>query len=165
VAAGLACLLVLGALSLPAIPYASSVQQAFGWDFTFRDEFGKQVSGFSLLGVSLAGLLLSVRKRLGWLASFTQARMRAFHVVAGTLAALAYVVHTGLRLGANLDRVLALFFLATVLLGGCAALLPWLARRVPRSSQLKPTLEKVHLYAVWPLPVLVAFHVIKVYFF
>lgn len=155
----------LCALFLPAIPYANSVQVRVPWDVTFRTELGKQWSGFTLLGLGLLGLALSLRKRLGWPKTFSQAKLRTFHVVMGALAALAYAVHTGFRLGANLDRALAFSFLGTVLVGALAALVPWLSRRFPHASKLKATLERAHLYVVWPLPVLVAFHVIKVYFF
>jgi nitrite reductase (NADH) large subunit len=160
-----ACALTLCTLLLPAIPHVPSVEIPIRWDLTFSDEVAKQVSGFSLLGLGSAGLALSLRKRLNLLKSFTQAKLRAFHIVIGAFAVLAYMAHTGLRLGANLDRALALVFLGSVLVGGMAALVPWLSRRVTAVARLKAKFETVHLYAVWPLPVLILFHVIKVYFF
>jgi nitrite reductase (NADH) large subunit len=163
--AGSACFAVLLALLLPAIPHVTSVQVPLSWDFTFSDELGKQVSGFSLVGLALLGLAVSLRKRLGWLSRFRQSAVRSFHVATGAGTVLAYVVHTGMRLGENLDRALALAFLSSAFIGGVAALVPAMARRRPSWSRFKVWLERLHLYAVWPLPVLVVFHVLKVYFF
>lgn len=156
---------VLCALLLPAIPHVPSVQVPIRWDVTWSDELGKQVSGFSLVGLSVLGLALALRKRLSWFSRFRHASLRTFHVATGALAVLAYVVHTGLRLGVNLDRALALAFLGSAFVGALAALLPALVRRRPALARFKVWLERAHLYAVWPLPVLVVFHVLKVYFF
>jgi nitrite reductase (NADH) large subunit len=130
-----------------------------------RSGLAKQLTGFSILGLALFGLLISLNKRLSWLRRIGHARLRFLHIALGAGCSAVFVAHTGMRLGHNLDFVLASFFLATLVLGAVAALLPRLMQTFSNWGRIKSTLERVHLYVVWPLPVLLLLHVLKVYFF
>ena len=58
--AGLAALL---AVVLPGMFYNQTAESTFQWDFLWRDNLVKQISGFSILALTLMGLLVSLRKR------------------------------------------------------------------------------------------------------
>lgn len=161
----LALVLVLVILVAPSMPYATSVVEPTVWDPLGRSDLIKQLTGFSILGLASFGLLISLHKRLSWLRRLGHAALRSLHIALGAGCAAVFVAHTGLRLGNNLDFVLASFFLATLVLGATAALVPRLTQSRANWGRIKSTLERIHLYVVWPLPALVLLHVLKVYFF
>lgn len=152
---------------LPAIPYSDTVQVALAWDALWRDGLFKQASGFTLLALTLSLLFLSLPKRVRRIAWGEFGGWRAVHAGIGILAALVLLVHTGLRLGNELNLLLMLAFLGTLLSGallgavsGRQHTLPLgLARRVRRLSVW------AHILLLWPLPALLGFHVLKTYWF
>jgi nitrite reductase (NADH) large subunit len=84
------------------------------------------------------------------------------------LGLIALVAHTGFRLGHNLNFGLMLVFLASALSGGISGgLAAATTQTVPDSpvGRIADAFRKVHDFAFWPLPVLVGFHVLKVYYF
>ena len=136
---------------------SESVQTAGLWDTLFRDSWWRRTSGFALLGCSLAAAALPLRKRLerfrlgdfGW--------WRAVHGGIGVLALATLVAHTGLRLGAGLNQALMIAFLSANVLGSAAAF--------GSGKPLSRWMFWLHLAAVAPLPVLLAFHVLSTYYF
>lgn len=163
--------LVLLFLALGPLPFAETVQSAWRQiDFLWQDSFAKQVTGYSLLAISLLGLLLSLRKRVSWFKLGEFGMWRTFHSVLGLATLLGFLVHTGLRLGHNFTFALALTFLLLNLLGaftGIAAALeskfsgPW-ARKL---RAWRPKLTQLHIWLLWPLPALILFHIISVYYY
>lgn len=156
---------LLAALYLLAspIPFSDSIQEAT-YDALWRDKVLKQWTGFSLAGLYLVGLLMSVRKRLRWLGRLQFENLRTFHALVGVLGLVGLIVHTGLRLGHGLDRGLILVVLLGTLLGAFAALSPeWASER--ERPRLRRWVNRIHIYALWPLPVLLLAHIAKVYFF
>lgn len=116
----LAALLFLFA---PAIPYNTSVQTSLQWDQLWRDGLLKQISGFTILGLLLMGLLVSPRKRIKkWSPKGTFDAWRLFHIVTGLLVLAALLAHTGMRLGHGLNLWLMLGFSGLLLAGGVP---PW----------------------------------------
>ena len=156
-AAAVAVLLVLMIVYDSPFPTAASVQTGNLWDVLYRDGWWRQATGFALLGLALVAAGFSPRKRwtrirwgnLGW--------WRLGHGVAGALALIALVAHTGLRLGSGFNRILMISFLAASVFGAGAA-----AGMGRRSARLTFWL---HLLAVWILPVLIAFHILATYYF
>ena len=67
------------------------------------------------------------------------------------------IAHTGLRLGSGFNQLLTVSFLAATVFGAAAA-----AGFGRRNARLTFWL---HVLAVWPLPVLIAFHVFAAYYF
>ncbi|HEX4997756.1 MAG TPA: FAD-dependent oxidoreductase [Terriglobia bacterium] len=166
VAAGAALLLVAAIFFAPSLPYAASVQ-TFPYDVIWRNSVWKQVTGFSLLGLTGLGMLLSARKRLR---SFTRGDFglwRAVHALLGVGALIVLVAHTGLRFGANLNAALMTVFALANLAGAAAGGVVSADHRLAttRAMALRKCVVWGHVVLVWPLPALVAFHILSAYYF
>ena len=156
-AAAAAVLLALAIAGGSPLPLPRSVQAGHVWDILYREGWWRQATGFGLLGCVLAAAGFALRKRwrrvgwghLGW--------WRAGHAALGALALTALLAHTGLRLGSGLNQVLMICFLTASVFGGATA--AGLGRRYARLTFW------LHVVAVWPLPVLLAFHVLASYYF
>lgn len=156
-AAAAAVLLALAIAGGTPLPIPVSVQAGHVWDILYREGWWRQATGFTLLGCVLLAAVFSLRKRwrrvgwgdLGW--------WRVAHTAVGALALAVLLGHTGLRLGSGFNQVLMIFFLGAAVLGGATA--AGLGRRYARTTFW------LHVLVVWPLPVLIAFHVLATYYF
>ena len=136
----------------------------------WRDAAGKRTSGFALLAVSGVGLVLSLRKRVRKLRRTPLTWFRLFHALIGGAALAVLLAHTGMHMGDNLNRALLFTFLAVVATGGMVGIATASAARVSSSSaaalrRARSWLMGSHWLFIWLLPVLIAFHVIAVYYF
>ncbi|MFK8022071.1 MAG: FAD-dependent oxidoreductase [Pseudomonadales bacterium] len=168
VAASMSLLLLATiALFYPGAPYADTVQLEWHWDELWTSERNKQISGFSLLAISTIGLLVSVRKRLKWFANSHFSSWRIGHAVLGVAALLMLAVHTGFRLGNNLNLALMSTFTALALMGGLMSIFIALEHRIdPRQVQLFRTGSLwAHVLLCWPIPALLGLHILKTYYF
>jgi nitrite reductase (NADH) large subunit len=149
------------------VPMSTSVMDLASVDFLWRSGAWKQASGFTLLGLCVASLLAVLRKRLRRLPPGTFASYRVVHAALGVTTLLAAAVHTGMRLGSNLNFALAMCFITTVLFGAFAGIVTSLERKLspPHGARLRRAWTWAHLLAFWPMPVLTAFHVLTVYYF
>ena len=131
------------------------------------DRFCRQASGYAMLALSLAGLLLSLRKRWRRFAFGTVPGLRVAHGGLGAAAVVCLWVHTGMHLGERLNRLLMLDFLALAVLGGVAAAVAALGAHLdPAAAQGHRQLaNRAHLAVLLPLPILVALHVLGAYYF
>ena len=152
VAAFVVLFVAIGLLLLPAIPYSSTVQ-SLPYDVIWRDGIWKQVTGFTIVGLSCLGLMISLRKRWPRFRFGDFAAWRALHGALGATSLIVLIAHTGLRFGANLNLALMTAFVSANLLGALAGL------------TLRRRLTWVHVLLVWPLPVLVGIHILAVYYF
>lgn len=163
----LAVLAVAAFVLSPTIPAANSVDDPlYRLGTLWRDGFWKQVSGFTVLGLGVLGLSLSARKRIPRITLGQFGFWRALHAASGVAAILLLLLHTGLQTGERLNAWLLVDFLGLSLLGAVAAFsvtLPAGQSRLQRS--LQRWLTRTHLYLVWPLPALLGFHVLSVYYF
>ncbi|HTL74564.1 MAG TPA: (2Fe-2S)-binding protein, partial [bacterium] len=167
-ASGAALLLALMIFFAVPVPFAESVQAGLRkLDFLWREETWKKVTGFSLIGLALISLLLSLRKRVKKFSWGEFGHWRAVHAVLGTLTLLALVSHTGFRLGHNFNFVLMADFLVLALVGALAGVVTALERRLTAQSakRLRSFWTGTHIAMAWPLPVLVAVHVLTAYYF
>ena len=75
--------------------------------------------------------------------------------------------HTGLRLGSNLDAALMVTFLLATTLGAVAGCIAMFGRSLPPGAgqRLQRRANRLHVYLVWPLPLLITFHVLRFYYF
>ncbi|MEM9254532.1 MAG: FAD-dependent oxidoreductase, partial [Pseudomonadota bacterium] len=150
-----------------AIGYPDTVQLSWRWDELWRSSLFKQISGFSILGLTAVSLLVSLRKRIPKLKLGDFAGWRIAHISLTVLALLALGVHTGFRFGSNLNFALMMTFLgialAGVLLGASIALEHRLAPAL--SMRLRSMGIWGHVLFLWPLPALLAVHVFKTYYF
>ena len=162
----LGLVLALCVLGLPSVSAPLSVQQ-FSINFLWEDSFWKQVTGYTMLGLSIIGLVMSLRKRLkiNWLGDFNHWRM--LHIALGVLMLTVLGLHTGLQLGSNLNLTLILTFMGVALTGSLAAAIVALeARLAPASARrARSFVNGLHLVVFWPLPVLLAFHIVSFYYF
>lgn len=163
-----AAALVLGlALTLFSVPYPDTARIAWRWDRLWRDTLFKQASGFTLLGLALLLGLLGLRKRWSRLRWLDFAGWRVVHGAIGVAVLVALLFHTGGRMGNQLNLLLAVCLLGPALTGAVAggviarghAFDPPLVRRVREASLW------LHLLLLWPLPVLLGFHILKTYYY
>jgi nitrite reductase (NADH) large subunit len=167
----LALLAALVAALLPAWPYTTSVQTALRIDVAWIDELWKQVSGFTLLGLSIVAATLSLRKRTRrkLLGSFDG--WRAFHAAVGLALLGVLFAHTGFNLGHNLNFWLMASFLAITLLGAIAGAVTAMEHRIDDGvlKRFRTPPRRIstwlHLIAAWPLPMLLLVHILTVYFY
>lgn len=158
--AALACLLFV---LLPPVPAGDSVQDLwYRVGALWRDGFWKQVTGFTLLGLTVLGTVLSLRKRWPRFQWGTFGHWRALHGVLGALTLALVFVHTGVQSGEQLNALLLANFLAIGALGGVAGLS---AARTGTGQTARRWLNRAHLWLAWPLPVLLGFHILSVYYF
>jgi len=149
------------------IPYPGSVQFDLRWDMLWRDSLLKQISGFSILGLVLVGLLVSLRKRVSKFSLSHYDLWRLTHIVLGIGALIALIAHTGFRFGSELNFLLMVNFLLIVSAGANASTVVATEHRmVPAVAKKQRRLwNKVHLLLFWTLPVLLGFHILKTYYF
>ena len=154
-------------LLLPDLPYLRTIQVDTNYNLLWTSSAIKQLSGFTLLGLSLAAALLSVRKRLRRVKWFRFSSWRLVHTGLGVATIAAILAHTGFRLGSNLNALLMFFFVLALLSGGGVGVAVAMEHRV--SAQAGRLLRKagvwLHLILLWPLPLLLGFHVLKTYYF
>lgn len=148
-------------------PLAAPVSvQSLRLDVLWFDSGVKQITGYVLLGIMLLGMLLPARKRLKALAGAGEfSWWRLMHTVVGVAALAALTVHTGFRLGFNLNKVLMLNVLILALTGALAGAVTSLSHRLApaRARLLQTGWTLVHALLCWPLLVLVVFHILTVY--
>lgn len=156
-------------LKPPAV--AQSVLEAQSFLNTFiRDDFWKQVTGYSLLGLTILALSLSLRKRIRIISFGDFAWWRVLHSTLGMLTLFGLIMHTGWSLGDNLNAVLMVTFLALNVLGAVTAVFTSIESKTTGSSAVfvrkwRPWLTQLHIWTFWPFPVLVAFHIFSFYYY
>jgi nitrite reductase (NADH) large subunit len=112
-------------------------------------------------------LLLSARKRFRWLRFGNYGFWRVAHSWLGGLTLLGVLMHTGLNFGENLNRWLLICFLGLNLAGGLAAIAVAAEQRFSSSlgGRLRALSTKAHIIFFIPYPVLLGFHIAKVYIY
>ncbi|MEW4561658.1 FAD-dependent oxidoreductase [Bremerella sp. JC770] len=162
----IAVMLVVGPL-----PFADSVQSTwYSVDALWRSETPKQITGYTILGLTALGLVFSLRKRIARITWGDFAWWRVAHAVLATLAIVGLMLHTGFHFGSNLNFALAVTFVVVNFTGSLTGMLVSLENRITGSLGIwirrwRPRLVWLHLILSWPLPVLLLFHIITVYSF
>jgi nitrite reductase (NADH) large subunit len=161
----LAAIAALIAWLAPPWPYSRSMQQGLGIDRFWLDGDWKQVSGFTLLSLSAVIAFLSVRKRIKarWLGNYKF--WRVAHAAIGTAALGVLFMHTGFRLGNNLNFWLMATFLAVAVIGSITGAVTAQEHRILSNSNVSPrsALVWLHILTFWPMPVLLMLHIVTVY--
>lgn len=163
----IAMALVLATLFLLPIPYASSMVPDFNIDILWRDGTLKQITGFTLLGLTLVGLLISMRKRIRKISFGDFAWWRLLHVALGALTLITLFAHTGFRLGENLNLTLMIMFLLLSFAGAISGMVYAVQDKLDAMTarRLRKMVNWSHIILFWPVPVLLSFHVLSVYYF
>lgn len=158
-------------LTVGKLPFSESVIGFWHQlDFIWRDNFWKQVTGYTLLGMSTTGLLLPLRKRIKRFTFGTYGLWRTIHAVVGTLTLLGLIVHTGMSLGVNLNFMLSVVFLGINFTGIAVGVFASLESRTRGEyarnvRRWRPRIVKLHFWMLWPLPALLAIHIFCVYYY
>ncbi len=152
---------------IPGFVIPDTVQENAPLQQYWNDKFWKQVSGFTLLGLSAIGLLMSIRKRINSARLGEFAFWRIFHIVLGLLCVSILIIHTGFHLGSNLNQYLMINFLLVIGLGAIAGMSVAMSHHLkPAQSQsVRKGLAWLHLLVSWPLPILLIAHITTVYYF
>ena len=162
---------VISLLLMGPIPIAQSVQTSWrNVDVLWRNDTARQVTGFSTLGLMSASMIFSLRKRLPKFSLGSYGFWRAMHGLLGVAMLVGVGVHTGMRLGANLNFVLGIFVLAVAFMGALAGIVSSLETKVNgtllmRIRWWRPVITKIHFWITWPVPALIAFHILSFYWF
>lgn len=153
--------------ALFSIPFPDTAELGWRWDAIWRDKLIKQISGYTTLSLMASLAVLSLRKRWSRLTRWDFGGWRLVHVLLGTALAIALLAHTGGRLGDSLDFAMSLSAITAIASGVTIATL--LARqhlispRTVRSGQRLAVWG--HILSLWLLPTLLAFHILKTYYF
>ena len=167
---GFAILAALVTLLLPPVPLSDGFVVKEVARSLWFDTIWKQWSGFSLLGITLAAALLGLRRRISWMEKLgSWDHWRILHIAIGMIAALVLIWHTGFRLGANLNLLLMVSFVGTLVMGAVTGAITGgeheLRNRDLVGSTAKPRSLPtwLHILLLWPLPVLLILHILIVY--
>ncbi len=154
------------------VPLPTSYDPASLRDWLWRDNIVKQWSGFILLGLIVAAFAIGLRKRVRFtdrLGSFDAWRL--VHNGIGLAALVGFFAHTGFSLGSGWNLALGLTFMGTILVGSIAGIATGgdhelRARRIGSARKPPRRLPTwAHILLLWPLPVLIAFHMLASYAF
>ena len=162
-------LLVLLIYFSKPIPFSTTVQNLHhAIDTLWRDNFWKQLTGYTLLGLSAGALILSLRRRWKRFSFGDFGIWRLVHALLGAGALIFLIAHTGFRFGNNLNKILMVSFLALNLVGTLAGGITALAAKQGNrmtTHRWQNWLIRAHTVLFWPLPILILFHIIAVYYF
>lgn len=166
VIAACAILLVLLHLLAAPIPFAASMQPV-RYDLLWTDALLKQISGYSALVFFIGCMLLALRKRVRQWTFGTFQHWRLLHSVCAVLGLVTLVVHSGLRLGSGVNLWLALAVLGVVVVGAANIVVMALLQQCggARLAQARRWGMRAHVLTLWPLPVLLGYHIFTVYYF
>ncbi len=147
---------------LNAVTSASSLQISDLWSKSIP----RQITGFTVLGLTAIAMVLTFRKRIEKFKFLTFGFWRGLHIALFIIAIFLISVHTGLNMGQGLNRLLISNFLLLMATGAVLGTLSALAK----SGKIKFLSQRrnwnwIHLVVAWPLPVLLAFHILSVYYF
>ena len=163
----LALVLIIVFSLIPASSVSDSVQTQSWFEHIWNDKFWKQVTGFTLLGLSIIGLLMSLRKRVNWAWMGKFSHWRIFHICLGVLCSILLFFHTGAHMGHQLNRLLMIDFLSIICVGAFTGAVIACSHRLSVSSArlLRKTWSWLHIIISWPLPALLAIHILTTYYF
>jgi len=166
IGAAVAMVLTLLFLLLPEIPTPQSVQDFSLYPMVI-DPLMRQITGFSMLGLSVLMLLLSLKRLMPTMMPSSFIFWRGFHISLGVLLPLILFFHTGASMGENFNYIFAFIFVITLLSGSIAAFI--IAQDILKPASFyrpfKSAITKFHIYALWALPVMVGFHILSFYYF
>ncbi|HRI66265.1 MAG TPA: hypothetical protein PK156_18585, partial [Polyangium sp.] len=154
-------------LVFPPIPPARSVRASVIVEALTRNGIWKQVSGYLLVAVCLLSLGITLRKRWKRFQFADVPIFRAIHGAVTAASLLLYFTHTGFSVGNGLNFILTVAFLGAIVVGAAAGAVfvfsdRW-AALAARDRRIRASW--VHILVLWPLPILIALHVVMVYYY
>ncbi len=140
-------------------------------ELLWNDSTWQQWSGYILLGISLVGLMIIAALKNRLLNRFwNYSNWQLAHVALGLLCILILFTHTGFRLGDNLNALLMLFYLATLILGALTGIVisgvtQLRKKGVTLTRRMRVIPIRTHIAALLPLPALLVAHILIVYLY
>lgn len=151
----------------PKLPFERSVQSGFQFERIWYGSVYKQATGYVLLALIFLSGALSFRKRWKKIAFGNLDNWRFVHTIMGLIALVALIVHTGFRLGENLNFALMVVFLLATLTGSIVGV--FMSRNHHwtdiKLTQYRAWWSRVHYCLLWLLPALLSFHILSSYYF
>lgn len=140
------------------------------WDnfgYIRQNYFPSDMTGYSILGVGLLGLLMSLPRRWAWVRSIDFDGWRLMHVGLGIAALILLFLHTGFAMGGLHTTLLMSCFLGLFILGSAAGMVIALQEKISpaRTHHYKKWFKRVHIGMSGLLPVLLGAHIISMYWF
>jgi nitrite reductase (NADH) large subunit len=134
----------------------------------WRDHLARELSGFALAAiVAASAAVVALGKRRARRTGLGHSTPRGLHALLGLLTLLGLGLHTGARWGRGLDLALVACLALMLGVGATTSLLllndGWLCG--PRGMAIKRFGLRLHLWIAWPLPALLAIHILKSYYF
>ena len=160
-------LLFVVTLVLGPMGYNLSSEDSIQWDVAWRNSLIKQITGFSILGLSIVAVILSFRKRMRKFTNGDFDIWRGVHVFVSVLVVIALFAHTGFRIGSNLNSYLMIMFSAMIIVGSLSAIAIASTHKfdLVTMTNIRKKLVWGHIIFFWPVPVLLTFHILKSYYF
>ena len=164
--------ILLAFILLPSLAYAHSVQDPIyqSIEVLWRDSLYKQITGFSLLGLTLFSMSLTLRKRIKRFNWGDFQYWRSAHILFIASVFIVLPLHSGMRMGDNINLALMLSYLFSAITGTFTSWIVW--QESSETSKFNQFARKhrnkfiwFHLVCLWPLPTLLAFHVLKFYYY
>ena len=147
-------------------PLADSWQSIYRHvDVLWRDSIFRQISGYLLFVTMILSAWWGLRRRHNRLSNTRSKLTLKGHAAIGAVAVSMWFMHTGGRMGYELNFWLFLSFVAVLIVGSVSALLWVLAAKRERARLAMPWLRQAHWLALFPLPALLLFHIVKTYYF
>jgi nitrite reductase (NADH) large subunit len=159
--------LLASALLNGAWQYAQSVADIHIIEQIWRDGLFRQITGFTLLGLSAFAALLGLRKRITRFALGNYQVWRTIHLVLGLLIVAALLVHTGFRMGSGSNFLLMVTFMAILVVGAGAGIFLSRSEANPKPARRSQTNFGIwlHIITLWPFPALLIVHILKAYYY
>ncbi len=163
----LSILLIALIVLFEPLEITETVQFTWHIEKIWFDSFWKKVSGFSLLGLCVIAAALGLRKRWKRFNLGHVDMWRYIHSIVGVAALLMLMVHTGMRMGENLNFVLMTVFLAATTTGSLVGVFMAKNHHWSDVKLAKHRLwwSRVHHTLLWMLPPLLGFHILSAYYF
>lgn len=158
-------ILTLAALGL-STPLADSWQSMYrNLDVLWRDSVVRQITGYLLFAAIIFSAWWGMRRRSKRLTNAPSKLTLKGHAFIAATAVVIWFAHTGGRMGYELNFWLFLSFAAVLIVGAASATLWILAAKKDKARVALPWLRQLHWLALFPLPALLLFHIIKTYYF
>jgi nitrite reductase (NADH) large subunit len=163
----LSIVLIVLTVSFEPLEIIETVQFTWHIEKIWFDSFWKKVSGFSLLGLCVIAAALGLRKRWKYLNFGHVDAWRYIHSIVGVIALVMLMVHTGMRMGENLNLILMIVFLAATTTGSLVGVFMAKNHHWSDVKLAKHRLwwSRVHHTLLWMLPPLLGFHILSAYYF
>lgn len=154
-------------ITIKNISYTPTVDIVWQWDKLWRENLLKQISGFTAISMMLLAALLSFRKRFKAIKWFDYADWRLVHIVLSVVAIVALIAHSGMRFGDNLNFYLMSTVIGLIALGTAAGITISVQHKLDHvaARALREKFLWAHIFLLWPLPVLLGFHIFKTYYY